>query len=219
MSRPVQYQDGSVEFYGLRFNTDERALIPRFETEFLVSRTVEWCLHTDAQRAWRIVDVGTGSGVVALSLAHTLPLAHVTAIDISADALALARENALRHDGAGRVLFQQGDLLAGFEGSTDVIVANLPYIPSDRISHLDPSVRDFEPHIALDGGPDGMDLYRRLWQQIAAMPERPKLCVFEFDDGQEGVAQREIPKYLPDAKIEIKKDGSGLVRYIILEFK
>jgi release factor glutamine methyltransferase len=219
MSRPVQYQEGTVEFFGLSFKTDERALIPRFETEFLVSKTVSWCTHTDANRAWRIVDVGTGSGIVAVCLVIALPKAVVTAIDVSSEALALARENVIKHRVDERVVLKKGDLLDGVSGGFDVIVANLPYIPTERISRLDASVRDFEPHTALDGGPDGMDLYRRLWQQIAALPHRPALCVFEFDEGQEGIAEQEIPKYLPDAAIGIQRDGSGFIRYIVLEFK
>ncbi len=219
MSRPVQYQEGTVEFFGLSFKTDERALIPRFETEFLVSKTISWCTRTDAVKAWRIADVGTGSGIIAVCLASALPAAVVTAIDISSEALALAQENAMSHGVAERVVLKNCDLLDGTSGPFDVIVANLPYIPTERIPRLDASVRDFEPHTALDGGPDGMDLYRRLWQQIAALPHRPSLCVFEFDEGQEGVAEQEIPKYLPDAVIDIQRDGSGFIRYIVLEFK
>src|SRR5687768_16556610 len=106
MPVPVQYQDGQVEFFGRPFNTDSRALIPRFETEVLVSKTIEWCKANDPQRPWSIVDLGTGSGAIAVSLSLALPLAKITAIDVSEEALALARENAIRHDVEDRIQFR-----------------------------------------------------------------------------------------------------------------
>lgn len=218
MPQPIQYQNGSVDFFGRAFLTDPRALIPRFETEFLVSKTVAWCAQKDPRRNWSIVDIGTGSGVIAISLALELPTATVTAIDASMPALALARENTLKHGIADRVHLAHGDLLTGFNGPADIIAANLPYLPTGRILNLDASVRDFEPHEALDGGSDGLELYRRLFRQIAERAHRPSLCVFEFDDGQESGAQEEIAKLLPDAKAGIFKDTSGFVRYIVLEF-
>src|SRR3989338_1370112 len=206
MSQPIQYQNESVEFFGRTFFTDPRALIPRFETEFLVSKTIAWCNQTDTQRAWSIVDIGTGSGIIAISLALELPMTTINAIDISASALTLAGENALRHNVVDKVHFRQGNLLSGFNGQADIIVANLPYLPTSRISQLDASVRDFEPHQALDGGADGLELYR------------PLLCVFEIDDGQESSILGEIGNWLPDAKVGILKDTSDFVRYAVLEF-
>lgn len=218
MSRPIQYQNGGVEFLGRIFATDPRALIPRFETEFLVTRTVAWCTQKNPQRAWSIVDIGTGSGVIAISLALELPLAKIIAVDISLSALALARENALRHDVVDRVHFIRGDLLAKRGDNADIIVANLPYLPTARIPKLDASVRDFEPHSALDGGTDGLELYRRLFKQISGRAVRPSFCIFEFDDGQEQATRKEIMKWLPDARVDILKDTSDFTRYIILEF-
>lgn len=219
MSQPIQYQNGVVEFFGRKFFTDPRALIPRFETEFLVSKTVAWCTQTNPQRPWSIVDIGTGSGIIAISLALELPIAKVAAIDSSTSALALAGKNALRHNVVDKVRFMQGNLLTGFnDDHIDIIVANLPYLPTERISQLDASVRNFEPHQALDGGTDGLDLYRQLFSQIAQLPRRPSLCVFEIDDEQEDGIQDEIVKYLPDAKINIVKDASDFVRYVVLEF-
>lgn len=217
MSVPVQYQQGKVEFLGFNFSIDPRALIPRFETEFLVRHTIEWCLSQSPSRSWRVIDIGTGSGIIPISLVRALPLAQITAIDRSADALALARENALRHDVSERISFVQGDLLTGLQDNFDVILANLPYLPTGRISNLDSSVRDFEPHQALDGGADGFDLYRKLLDQIAALPKLPSLCIFEFDDGQEEIAKNEITARLPAMHLEILKDSSDLYRYIILK--
>jgi len=194
-------------------------LIPRFETEFLVSKTVSWCTQKNLKQAWSIIDIGTGSGVIAISLTLELPMAKVAAIDSSAPALALAGKNALRHNVVDKVRFIQGNLLTGFNDHVDIIVANLPYLPTKRISQLDSSVRDFEPHQALDGGSvDGLDLYRKLFNQIAQLPYHPSLCVFEIDDEQENVTREEIAKQLPDAKVGIFKDTSNFVRYVVLEF-
>jgi len=216
MSRPVQYTNGTVEFFGRIFATDARALIPRFETEFLVSVTVAWC-QKDPQRSWSIIEVGTGSGVITISLALELPTARITAIDNSEAALALARENSLRHDVEDRIQLLRGDLLSGFNGPMDVLVANLPYIPTERIPRLDASVRDFEPSQALDGGPDGLDLYRRLLGQLATRDTKPAFCIFEIDEGQGSVMKKEIQKYFPTARIEIKKDTSDFERYAVIE--
>lgn len=218
MSQPIQYHNGSVEFFGCTFFIDSRALIPRFETEFLVSKTVAWCNQINPKRAWSIVDIGTGSGIIAISLALELPTATITAIDVSLSALTLAGKNALRHNVVDKVHFTQGDLLNNFNGHADIIVANLPYLPSNRISQLDASVRDFEPHQALDGGADGLELYRQLLDQIAKLPYYPSLCIFEIDDEQEDGIRKEIAKWLPDAKISILKDTSDFIRYVVLEF-
>jgi len=218
MSQPVQYQNGDVEFFGRMFFTDPRALIPRFETEFLVSKTIAWCAQRNPRRAWSIIDIGTGSGVIAISLALDLPDTSIAAIDASKSALALARKNALKHNVMDRVHFIQGDLLAEFNGHVDIVVANLPYLPTERISKLDASVRDFEPHQALDGGVDGLESYRQLFGQLARRSCRPSLCVFEIDDEQENGARKEVAKWLPDARISIVKDTSDFVRYVVLEF-
>ena len=218
MSQPIQYQNGSVDFFGRTFFTDSRALIPRFETEFLVSKTVAWCAQKPQQQKWSIIDIGTGSGVIAVSLALELPTASITAIDTSLSALALAGENALRHNVVDRISFKQGNLLTDFDGRADIIVANLPYLPTERIQRLDSSVKDFEPHQALDGGTDGLELYRQLFDQIAKLPHRPSLCVFEIDNGQEDAIKKELAKKLPDASIGILKDTSDFIRYIVLEF-
>src|SRR5207253_2598351 len=120
----------------------------------------------DGNRVERIVDVGTGSGAIAVALAVNLPDARVLAIDRSLDAIKIAEENVQRHRVADRVELLLGDLLAGLEGEHDVVVANPPYVPSDQIATLQRQVRDWEPRIALDGGPDGLDPHRRLLTQL-----------------------------------------------------
>jgi release factor glutamine methyltransferase len=153
--RPLQHLLGTVDFLGNHFATDARALIPRPETEQLVE------LVLGAGPFLRALDVGTGSGVIALSLALKCPEAAITACDISPDALALAAENAARHGLSERVVFLESDLLAAIEGPLDLIVANLPYIPSPEIPKLSREVQH-DPALALDGGADGLDLIRRL---------------------------------------------------------
>ena len=152
---PLQHLLGTVDFLGNLFATDARALIPRPETEQLV----EFVLAEGAFE--KVADIGTGSGVIAVSIALKLPQATVTACDISAAALDLARENAETHRTADRMVFLESDLLASIPGQFDAIVANLPYIPTGEIPSLSREVRH-DPDLALDGGPDGLDLIRRL---------------------------------------------------------
>lgn len=151
---PLQHLLGTVEFCGRTFKSDHRALIPRPETEQLVERALTYP-HPNA-----ILDVATGSGVIPLTLALERAEATVTATDISPEALALARENALLL-GVDRIIFLEADLLPDGAGTFDLITANLPYIPSDEIPSFSREVRN-DPLIALDGGGDGLDLVRRL---------------------------------------------------------
>ena len=157
---PVAYLTGEREFMSLSFVTNKNVLIPRPETEILVEEAL-------AIKPLRIIDVGTGSGAIAVSLAHYLPECRVWAVDISSKALAVARLNANRHGVEERISFYQGDLLAPlssseFFGSFDLITANLPYIPTPEIDNLPIDVRGFEPLGALDGGVDGLKYYCEL---------------------------------------------------------
>ena len=194
---PVAYIRGIKEFYGLAFAVDRRALIPRPETELLVAeaeRDVAWRLTSAPRPAGtpnvRVIDVGTGSGAIAIALATLLRkrrmLAETTllAVDCSADALSLARENAVAHAVADQVTFAEADLLPDSEQPFDLILANLPYIPSPDIPGL-PVAASFEPPLALDGGPDGLAVVRRL---LAELPERltaagSALLEIGFDQG------------------------------------
>jgi len=153
---PLQHILGTQEFYGLDFEVSPDVLIPRHDTETLVAEAL-------ARRpdALSVLDIGTGSGCIAVALARHLPDATVTAIDISPAALAMARRNAERNGAV--VEFLAGSLLAPVAGRRfDLIVSNPPYIPTADIDRLEPEVRDFDPRGALDGGPDGLDVYRTL---------------------------------------------------------
>ena len=157
---PIQQIIGETEFYGLPFRVTRDVLIPRPETEHLVERGLAIAQSTAHPR---IVDVGTGSGAIAVALAHALPAASVTIIDISPAALAVARDNAARNNVADRIKFLEGDLLAPVAGEQfDLIVSNPPYVPETDRDSLAVEVRDYEPALALFAGADGLDIYRRL---------------------------------------------------------
>ncbi len=165
---PLQYVMGFTEFLGHRFRTDGRALIPRPETEILVEAVLGedslWQRPTPA-----LADVGTGTGCIAISLALARPAAAITAIDPSADALALARENAATLGAGDRVTFVSGEWLAGAAaGSLSAVVSNPPYVRTPDWARLEPHVRDHEPRLALDGGADGLAAYRPIATQAYA---------------------------------------------------
>lgn len=195
--RPLAYVLGKRAFYGLEFHCDERALIPRPETELLV----EFALAELQQRArmhtqhlLRVADLGTGTGCVAIAIAKNFPTAHVFATDISLATLELARENAHLHEVEDRVHFvggKQGSwaapLLERGEREFDVIVSNPPYIAPHDIAALPVQIKEFEPRRALDGGPDGLDCYRLIAAQCGALlaPGGSMACelgIEQFDD-------------------------------------
>ena len=157
---PIQYITGEAEFYGLPFRVTPDVLIPRPETEHLVEKIFELAASFAEPR---IVDVGTGSGIIAVALAHKLPLATVTATDLSSRALAIARENAERNGVTGRIRFLEGDLLVPVtEERFEIIVSNPPYVHASDRASLAVEVRDYEPALALFAGDNGLEVYRRL---------------------------------------------------------
>jgi release factor glutamine methyltransferase len=183
---PLPYVLGEQEFCGHAFVVDVRALIPRWDSEALV----DWLAKRLADHPAPIVaDLGTGSGALAVSLALDLPKSRVEAVDCSAEALDLARSNAARHGVDGRVTFHLGHLAeplhaAGLAGRVDAVLANLPYIPSADIASLEPEVRAHEPRLALDGGPDGLDVIRACAPRAAALLAHGGCALFECGDGQ-----------------------------------
>ncbi len=186
---PIQHIVGEAEFYGLPFLVNRDVLIPRPETELLVEKAMalaEELRFSADMPGPRIVNVGTGSGAIAVTLAHKLPFAAITATDISAAALAVARANAARHAVADRVRFLEGDLLAPVAGELfDLVVSNPPYVPESDRATLDVEVRDHEPPQALFAGSDGLDLYRRLLPESFDVLTAGGILLLEIGYGQQ----------------------------------
>ncbi len=203
--KPKQYDLGWVEFYKLKFKVNEDVLIPRPETELLVDEILNYC-HLYPETCPLILDLGTGAGNIAISIAVNNPKVKIVATDVSAKAIVVARQNARLHRVEKQITFLTSDLLNNIEKEPTVIVTNLPYIPNYRIPYLDCSVKDFEPHVALDGGDDGFELYRKLFAQIKEKGWTPKLLVGEIDYTQGDIAYNEAKKYFPDAEVEVKTD-------------
>jgi release factor glutamine methyltransferase len=181
---PVAYLVGRKEFYSLSFEVSPAVLIPRPESEFVV---VEFLALTKGLESTRAVDVGTGSGCLAIASTHRNARARFVAIDVSDAALAVARKNAERHGVADRIDFRLGDRLGTVrdEGPFDVIVSNPPYIPTGDIPQLEPGVRDYEPRLALDGGPDGLDMVRGLIEQSVLLLRPGGHLILEIGTAQE----------------------------------
>ena len=159
---PIQYITGETEFYGLPFSVAPGVLIPRPETEHLVEKVLQLAAEF-RQTNLRIADIGTGSGAIAIALAHSLPEARIFATDLSPEALAIAMKNARRNRVAECITFLEGDLLAPLAGEEfQIIASNPPYVPLADCDSLSVEVRDFEPHSALFAGDDGLEIYRRL---------------------------------------------------------
>jgi release factor glutamine methyltransferase len=192
LREPLQHILGSTSFCGLEIEVNRHALVPRPETELLAERAWRH-LAGLSPRSSTALDFGTGTGCLAILLAAKVPEARVCAVDISGEALALAQRNAETHGVSARIKFSAGDgFLALPQGPPfDLIVSNPPYIPSAEIETLAPEVRNFDPRTALDGGPDGLDFYRRLAREAASWLKPGGRIMLEFGDGQ-AEALREI---------------------------
>ena len=225
---PVAYLVGHREFYGLDFVVDARVLVPRPETELLVdlaiARTKNREPRTGDDRGdgrfsvlgsqFLIADIGTGSGCIAIALAVNLPGAQIVAVDRSRDALDVARTNAERHGVAERIALREGDLLAPLLERVDILVSNPPYT---ILREIDEGVRRYEPHAALDGGADGLDLYRRL---LAGAPDvlRPGGAVLLEIGATQGPAVAALAReHFPRAQIAVHQDLAGLDRVVAVE--
>jgi release factor glutamine methyltransferase len=188
-NEPIQYITGEQEFYGLSLRVTPAVLIPRPETEQLVEAVLAEVKRAelDSTQPLRILDAGTGSGAIAIALAHHLPHAQITAVDLSAAALEVAASNAARHSLTDRIRFIESNLLDALaSGDTpyDAIVSNPPYVPATDRAGLHPQVRDHEPAAALFAGPDGLDIYRRLIPQASAALRPNGLLALEIGYGQ-----------------------------------
>jgi release factor glutamine methyltransferase len=199
---PIQYISGTQDFYGLALRVSPAVLIPRPETELLVESALA---HLSHDRALRIVDVGTGSGAIALALATHLPQATITAVDLSLDALDIAQSNIREHRFSDRIRILKSDLLESLENEQpfDAIVSNPPYVARGDAPTLHPQVRDFEPHAALFAGDSGLDIYRSLIPQAERLLKPGGLLALEFgfdqaDDLRAMLAHWRTPTLLDD---------------------
>ncbi|PZD97885.1 peptide chain release factor N(5)-glutamine methyltransferase [Paenibacillus sambharensis] len=236
---PVQYIMGEQWFYGLPFQVTPAVLIPRPETELLVEAVLAaadrlWPAASEdeqeipeagerqgkGRKALRAVDVGTGSGAIAVTLAVQRPEWQVCATDLSSEALQVAHANAKRHGAEDRMLWLQGDLLEPVTAASpplavDILVSNPPYIPAGDIEGLQREVRDYEPRLALDGGEDGLNPYRRMLKQMKDMAAVPAIAAFELGQGQ----AHEVARMMMDTRwwneIRIVDDYAGIGRHVI----
>ena len=209
---PVQYVLGQWDFRALTLKVDRRALIPRPETEQLVDLVLKSAQVRLAAKPL-VVDVGTGSGCIILSLAKELRDGVFVGLDVSPEALSLAKENAALTGLEGRVLFAESDGCGEFDpASVDVLVSNPPDIPSTVVDGLEPHIRDHEPRLALDGGPDGLDVYRALLLD-AVMVLKPGGAVFFEIGDEQGPALRDMLEEYGFTEVAIIKDYSGRDRF------
>jgi release factor glutamine methyltransferase len=209
---PVQYIIGSEEFYGRKFIVNEEVLIPRPETEELVYET----LKRINKRELKVVDIGTGSGAIAITLKLEQPTLQVYASDIAQESLKVAEENA-RQLGA-EIEFVQGDLLQPFRGqSFDVVISNPPYIPVSDIETMSEVVTEHEPHRALFAGEDGLDFYRRFMVELPEVIASRALVGFEIGAGQGEAVADLFKKAFVNVKVEILNDINGKDRMVFAE--
>ena len=218
---PAAHILGSWGFYGRNFGVTPDVLTPRSETELVAERAVSWAKAGGAKRA---LDLGTGSGCLAVTLALEVPELRVVATDISEQALAVARQNAERLGAAERAEFLQGDLFAALAPRPqtpspkppvfDLIVCNPPYIPTGEIEKLSPEVAKWEPRLALDGGADGLDFYRKLAPECARWLRAGGAVVLEIGDGQGPAVKALFESAGGYQDIEVSKDLAGQERIL-----
>ena len=208
--KPIQYITGVQEFFGLQFHVTPDVLIPRPETEHLVEAAIARLKDHEAPR---IVDIGTGSGAIAVALAYALPHAQITALDVSAAALKVAEQNAVRHGVAERIRFMESDLLTAIAGeSFDAVVSNPPYVAERERKTLSKEVREFEPRLALFAGPTGLEFYRRLVPAAQAQLGSGGWLLMEIGHGQRDAVAAMLQEW---DGVEFAPDLQGIPRVAI----
>lgn len=213
---PIAYIVGSAWFYGREFRVDDHVLIPRPETEHLVDEAVEHLRGLAAAGRERVdaLDVGTGSGAIACSIAAEVPQSHVDATDASSAALEIAERNARSLHVAARCALHLGDLARPVAGRTyDAVVANLPYVPTADVPRL-PDPAAFEPLEALDGGADGLDCYRRFLPSAPALLRDGAVLLLEAAPPVMGALKKVTVEHFPHGRIDVRDDYGGRARYL-----
>lgn len=212
---PLFYILGYREFYGIPIKLNHHVLIPRQETELLIDIAISLGSKFDKQ-ILTIADIGTGSGAISIAIALHLPLANLIATDISADALSVAYENIKRNTLQHRVSLLQGNLLEPLKMKVDMIVSNLPYIPSKLLETLEPEIQR-EPKIALDGGPDGLQLINKLLRKSKLYLNPGGIIILEIDPNQNEKLIKLSMGLFPHSSVKTEKDLLGLDRVIIIK--
>jgi len=207
---PTAYISGFAGFYRREFAVDARVLVPRPETEHLIEDALDFLQGAGPAR---VLDVGTGSGAIACTIACEMPDAEVEATDISPQALAVARKNAARLGVAGRCRFSLADIVPGGASSFDLVIANLPYIPTADVPQK-PDPVGFEPRIATDGGPDGLEQYRKLLAAVPRLVRSGALILMEAAPPTMAALKALAESSFPEATVTVHRDYAGLDRYV-----
>ncbi len=203
-NQPLQYVLGYVNFYGNKFIVDKRVLIPRFETEELVEKTVEY-VKKFFTKPVDIIDLGCGSGVIGLTLEKKLSTNSVDLIDISKEALEVTHKNCEKLNSKAQII--ESDMFSAVEKKYDVIISNPPYIKTNE--KIEEIVKNNEPHLALYAGEDGLDCYKKILESVREHMKEKCIIAFEIGCSQASDIKNLIKKYLPETKVEIKQDLSG----------
>lgn len=215
---PIQYMMGYEEFYGRKFLVNEEVLIPRPETEELVYTALQRIQKIFGDKELELVDIGTGSGAIAVTMKLERPSLHVTATDIAKESLLVAEKNALEL--GADIHFVEGDLLELFirhDQKFDVILSNPPYIPTGDIEQMSVVVTEHEPHRALFAGEDGLVIYRRLMEQLPFVVQETALIGFEVGSGQSEAVSNLLKETFPEAQIDVVYDINGKDRMVFAE--
>ncbi len=212
---PLAYILQYKEFYGVNLLVNTDVLIPRPETECMVEHALFMALMGMETPELVIADVGTGTGAIAINLAMHLPAARIFAVDCADAVLDVAAYNIRAHNVGDRVTLGKGDLLEPIPEPVDLILANLPYVPSGRIPDLQPEIR-WEPQQALDGGPDGLDLIRRLLQQAPSKLKEHGIVLLELDPEQVPDVEAMAQEIFPEAELSVEKDLAQRDRIFVI---
>lgn len=216
---PIQYIMGYEEFYGRRFLVNKEVLIPRPETEELIYYALQRVEKLFGEQKLCLVDIGTGSGAIAVTMKLERPSCNVIATDIAKESLLVAEKNAAEL--GADVQFVEGDLLSPFIGEQrfDVILSNPPYIPNGDIESMSVVVTEHEPHRALFAGDDGLDLYRRMMEQLPLVMKERALIGFEIGAGQSEAVSQLLKNTFPSAQVEVVYDINGKDRMVFAEIE